>query len=154
MAKWARQFVGALLGCCLLAAAPGCVFSRAETSSASQRFGSLEDHRLRSTASEDAAERDTNENIAARSPDGGKPELLPWRSRIRDRILNGRLAHDRKEPAKQQQVEAVAALPGKPLPPSAERPQNEGPASSAVGDEVRVPANAPSRLNSPDFVAY
>ena len=159
------QFVGTLLWGCLMAVAPGCLLPRAETGIAYQRPGGSDAVYSASAENSPAssARRDAGNAEKSRPATDDKPELLPWRSRIKEHFLNGRFAHDRKASSDQPHDDPMTiSLPEKPTAESSTRPKIKAktvsastPVSSPVDEDLSLPPNAVShpKLNRPDFVA-
>jgi hypothetical protein len=73
---------GTVLGCCLLAAATGCSFHRTE-------------HGFILRSGQWTLERNSQPLDAAAAPASEKPELLPWRNRLRGYRFGSRIFHGR-----------------------------------------------------------
>ena len=103
MSRPAPRLAGVVLGCCLLAAISGCSFHR--TAHGFILHGgrwSLDHHR-------------ENRDPAAKEA-SAKPEVLPWRSRLKGYRLGARIFHER-DPAAETPPPAKNA-DGLPLPDS------------------------------------
>jgi hypothetical protein len=161
-----RISLGTLLGCCFLAAAPGCFFQRTETGVAVYRptpsLGSdsqTADRRNIPMPEEKAKASKTHS-------DEDKPELLPWRSRIKDQFLNSRFAQSRKSSDGSSRkgigVSKEAPKPMATLPPTNATNPPASLVSTSAGakddddeqEESTPPSSGPSpRRNRPDLVA-
>ena len=96
------RLTGVLIGCCLLAATSGCLFQRPPDGSI---FGNpwLQtcDHapwlKFRSAKDADTRNPDADSYAADKGDsEADKPELLPWRSRLKSYRLSARLARGRE----------------------------------------------------------
>jgi len=183
---WGRTtFAGpALLGCCLLLTASGCALHRTDRGLVLSSQWSLELNRTPWLAFR--ANKDVGYSLSegkqgtAKSLDrpmtseewaASRPELLPWRSRLKEHRLASRLFH-RKDGAKEMQhpgeAAAVVAAKSPQMPPASQTPTV--PASTAVTTaefeadalpasvtndcELQIPDQAGSlpEINRPDLV--
>jgi hypothetical protein len=161
-----------LLGCCLLAVAPGCCVHRTGHGFIISSQWSLEYRHTPWLTCRSANDADCTtceegcskgvENSAAQAAD--RPELLPWRSRMKGYRLGDRLFRGRESTGGQHIAELATmppsrALPVKPPPvpaagPSDDSEGNDHPASSAKASGLELPNSVGSHPepDRPDLV--
>jgi hypothetical protein len=135
------RFVGIMLWCCLGTALPGCIAHRPFLG---ERGWVADFPRFRTDASatDTAASKDGRSSVAE-----SKPELLPWRNRLRDR-LEARFGRGR-DAAVDDSAHAIAAKTSSHL-----RDEANWSGSSLEDGAIQIPemvASRPERTR-PDFV--
>lgn len=127
-----------LLGCCLLATVPGCSFRR-------PGHGFVLGSRIAwrsadATQGHDDASCDTG---CAKCSESDKPELLPWRSRLKGHRLGARLFHGRD-------VAGDPSLPEAAVPDDADGVPRTSVTPTAVSeDDIRPPESINPRPEPP-----
>jgi hypothetical protein len=152
------RFAGIVFGCCLGTALTGCVWHRSDGWLADQhilpRFSPSPTSIKDSVVAHRADHRSTTES---------KPELLPWRSRLKGYHLGARLARDRNAVSEQSPTASVEKKTPSPIstrestrsmiePDSFSQSTSDSP--SLENGELRLPADvgsAPDR-GCPDVV--
>ena len=137
--------VAVLLVCCLGMFGSGCIFHRTPSGFALQNPWRSQDHQLAN--SQEPGDRDAGD-IAGDAPvvdrdeflAKDQPELLPWRSRLRNSRLGARLARGRDAVTKEKEPEDVA--------PTATASSTEKPASKGLTGSAD-PAKGISRTKKP-----
>ena len=123
------RFAGIVFGCCLGTALPGCLGHRSGGSG-----GWLaENNYFFSLKSPSVKETDSAKLDADRSVTEAKPELLPWRSRLKGYRLGARLARGRD------------SAPDQHLPGTVATSANDAPATPSLENgELQFPAGVES----------
>jgi hypothetical protein len=155
------RLAGFVVGCCLWAAASGCLCHRTPDGFAFGNQVSVEYSHfpwLKFRSAQDANSPNPNTGSVA-----ANPELLPWRSRLKGHRLGARAAHERETTGDQYAYE-TAATPAAKTPPSepsivptsalSDDAQPASPTPSTKADVLQLPVSV-GRLpesNRPDLV--
>ena len=149
------RLTDALIACCLLAATSGCLLQRPPDGSIfSNPWLQASDHapwlKFRSAT---ATATDADSYAAEKGGStADKPELLPWRSRLKSYRLGTRLARGQESTSNPDSSE-IAATPGETRPPL-EAPPVPTPATpdDTRANGGRVPATETAKLQLPASV--
>ncbi len=142
------RFAGIILGCCLWTAAPGCVGPR----SGQVGHGWMAAMNPLSWSSSPTVAKtesaDADEQLAATE---SKPELLPWRSRLKGYRLGARLARSRESDSEDDASETAEVASTRksdsPTPAKLVSHESDGPSSddrmtpSLENGELQVPGS-------------
>jgi hypothetical protein len=150
------RFAGIVLGCCLATALPGCISHRSGGGNdgwlAQRNYFSWSGPKS-PAAKESTASQDGNSRSVAEV----KPELLPWRSRLRGYHLGARFAHGHEQPLEESMADSSTSPSRSKLTTakaSEDTPTAALPTPSLENGELQLPATVGSRpeRSRPDIV--